>query len=83
MKIRAIIMAAGTGEKVWPYGEFRQKCTLPVCNTPIVRRLAQQLVNIGIEQISIVVGHYAQQVISVTADLPNVNFITQQTPLLI
>ena len=78
--IRAIILSAGVGNKVWPYGEFRQKCTLPVCNTPIVRRLAQQLVKIGIEQITIVVGHHAQQVISATADLPNVTFVTQKIP---
>ena len=24
----AIILAAGAGTKIWPYGEFRQKCTL-------------------------------------------------------
>ena len=62
----------------WPYGEFRQKCTLPICNIPIVRRLVQQLTQIGIEEIIVVVGHHAQQVISVTADLPNVTFVTQK-----
>ncbi|MBP98400.1 nucleotidyl transferase [Candidatus Poribacteria bacterium] len=79
MKTKAIILAAGLGKKVWPYGEFRQKCTLPVCNTPIVRRLVQQLIRIGIEQITIVIGSYGQQVISATADLSNVNFVTQQS----
>ncbi|MDP6595291.1 MAG: NDP-sugar synthase [Candidatus Poribacteria bacterium] len=79
MKTSAVILAAGSGGKVWPYGEFRQKCTLPVCNTPIVRRLAQQLSEIGVQRITIVVGHYGQQVIGVTADLPGVEFIEQKS----
>ena len=58
----AIVLAAGLGKKVWPYGEFRQKCTLPVANTPIVRRLVENLVQVGCEQVIVVVGHYAQQV---------------------
>ena len=79
MKTSAVILAAGSGGKVWPYGEFRQKCTLPICNTPIVRRLAQQLSEIGVHRITIVVGHYGQQVIGVTADLPGVEFIEQRS----
>ena len=79
MKTSAVILAAGSGEKVWPYGEFRQKCTLPVCNTPIVRRLTQQLSEVGVQQIAIVVGRYRQQVIGVTADLPGVEFIEQKS----
>ncbi len=76
----AIVLAAGFGRKVWPYGEFRQKCTIPVANTPIVRRLAQTLLEIGCEQIIVVIGHYAQQVRGAVADIPNVEFVTQNTP---
>ena len=74
----AIVLAAGLGRKVWPYGEFRQKCTIPVANTPIVRRLVENLVEVGCSQISVVVGHYAQQVRGALADMPNVEFVTQQ-----
>ncbi len=79
MSVNAVILSAGQGRKVWPYGEFRQKCTLPVCNTPIVRRLVRQLIEVGVEQVTVVVGHHAQQVISVTADTPNVTFVNQQS----
>ena len=78
MTTKAIILAAGHGSKIWPYGEFRQKCTLPVCNTPIVHRLAEQLIKIGVEQIVFVIGHYAQQVISATAELKGTTFVNQQ-----
>ena len=76
----AIVLAAGLGRKAWPYGEFRQKCTIPVGNTPIVRRLVESLVESGCQRILVVVGHHAQQVRGALADLPNVVFVTQHTP---
>ncbi len=76
----AIVLAAGLGRKVWPYGEFRQKCTIPVANTPIVRRLVEDLIEAGCQRIVVVVGHHAQQVRGALADLPNVVFVTQHSP---
>lgn len=73
----AIILAAGVGRKVWPYGEFRQKCTIPVANKPIIRRLVENLIEVGCSRIIVVVGHYAQQVRGAVADFPNVEFVTQ------
>ena len=73
----AIVLASGLGRKVWPYGEFRQKCTIPVANTPIVRRVVENLIEVGCERIVVVVGHYAQQVRGALADIPNVVFVTQ------
>jgi bifunctional UDP-N-acetylglucosamine pyrophosphorylase/glucosamine-1-phosphate N-acetyltransferase len=76
----AIVLAAGLGRKVWPYGEFRQKCTIPVANKPIIRHIVENLAEIGIDQIIVVVGHYAQQVRGAIADIPNVEFVTQHSP---
>ena len=73
----AIVLAAGLGRKVWPYGEFRQKCTIPVANKPIIRRIVENLKEVGIDRIIVVVGHYAQQVRGAVADIPNVEFVTQ------
>ena len=75
----AIVLAAGSGRKVWPYGEFRQKCTIPIANKPIVRRTVENLLEIGCQRIIVVVGHHAQQVRGVVGDIPNVVFVTQQT----
>ena len=74
----AIVLAAGSGRKVWPYGEFRQKCTIPIANKPIVRRIVEDLLEVGCEQIIVVVGHHAQQVRGAVADIPNIVFVTQQ-----
>ena len=73
----AIVLAAGLGRKVWPYGEFRQKCTIPVANKPIVRRIVENLLEVGCQRIIVVVGHHAQQVRGALADIPNVAFVTQ------
>ena len=75
----AIVLAAGLGRKVWPYGEFRQKCTIPVANKPIIRRIVEDLVEVGCLRIIVVVGHYAQQVRGAVADISNVEFVTQQS----
>ena len=77
MMNNAIVLAAGLGQKVWPYGEFRQKCTIPVANKPIVRRIVENLLEVGISRILVVVGHHAQQVRGTIADIPNVEFVTQ------
>ena len=73
----AIVLAAGEGTKVWPYGEYRQKCTIPIANVPIVRRLVRSLIEIGCEHIHVVVGHHAQQVKGAVADLRGVRFAEQ------
>ena len=75
----AIVLAAGLGRKVWPYGEFRQKCTIPVANQPIVRRAVENLLEVGCQRIIVVVGHHAQQVRGALADIPNVVFVTQHS----
>ena len=75
----AIVLAAGLGRKVWPYGEFRQKCTIPVANKPIVRRVVENLLAVGCKRIIVVVGHYAQQVRGALADIPNTVFVTQHS----
>ena len=76
----AIVLAAGLGRKAWPYGEFRQKCTIPVANKPIIRRIVESLIEIGCCRIIVVVGHYAQQVRGAIADIPNIEFVTQHSP---
>ncbi len=75
---KAVILAAGNGTKIWPYGEFRQKCTIPVANTPIVRRLVENLVEVGIKQIIVVVGHHKQQIRGAVGDFAEVKFLTQK-----
>ncbi len=52
----AVILAAGSGTKFWPYNVVRQKCAFPIANVPTVRRLAEALHTLGMERIVVVVG---------------------------
>jgi UDP-N-acetylglucosamine diphosphorylase / glucose-1-phosphate thymidylyltransferase / UDP-N-acetylgalactosamine diphosphorylase / glucosamine-1-phosphate N-acetyltransferase / galactosamine-1-phosphate N-acetyltransferase len=52
----AIILAAGNGTKFWPYNVVRQKAAFPIANVPLIRRLVDDLVAIGIDRICIVTG---------------------------
>jgi len=53
----AVILAAGTGSKFWPYNIVRQKAAFPIANVPAVRRMAEALVALGIKRLAVVVGH--------------------------
>lgn len=58
----AILLAAGSGTRIWPFGEVRNKCALPVANVPNVRRLADTLHEIGVRRLVVVVGTHAGSV---------------------
>lgn len=47
---------------MWPFAEVRNKCALPVCNVPNVRRLADSLAEIGVQRIVAVTGAEAGSV---------------------
>ena len=52
----AVLLAAGVGRKFWPYNEVRNKCAFPIANKPIIRRLAEQLLETGFTRLVVVVG---------------------------
>ncbi|HEY3283198.1 MAG TPA: NTP transferase domain-containing protein [Armatimonadota bacterium] len=57
MKLRAaVILAAGEGSRLWPFNEVRQKCAFPIAGVPLVRRLAEDLVRLGVGEVAVVVG---------------------------
>ncbi len=52
----AVILAAGSGTKLWPYATIRPKATVPICTRPLVALLAESLFGAGIERIHIASG---------------------------
>ncbi len=52
----AIILSAGQGLKFWPFNVVRQKTAFPIANVPMVRRLVDDLAQLGIERVRVVVG---------------------------
>ncbi|MFY7952714.1 MAG: NTP transferase domain-containing protein, partial [Armatimonadaceae bacterium] len=58
----AFVLAGGNGMRVWPAAETRNKAALPVGNTPLVRRVVEQLFEIGVENVVVGIGHHAPSV---------------------
>jgi len=58
----AIVLAAGRGERVWPYGDLRNKCALPVGGVPNIRLLVDALAQAGIRRVVVVIGPHAASV---------------------
>ncbi len=73
----AILLAAGEGRRAWPYCGIRQKVTVPIANEPMVRRLARQLRDLGVERFVVVTGHRSGAVRACLADIDNVRFVRQ------
>jgi len=55
--IRAFIMAAGKGTRMWPLTENRPKAMIPVLNKPIIEHILDPIVNAGIDRITILIGY--------------------------
>ncbi len=53
----AIILAAGKGTKIWPYGVVRPKSLLPVSNKSILEHQIETLQNAGIKHIKVATNY--------------------------
>lgn len=55
--MKAVILAAGEGKRMWPLTSFRPKVMLPLVNLPILEHLISQVISVGIREFILVVGH--------------------------
>jgi glucose-1-phosphate thymidylyltransferase len=60
--IRAIIPAAGIGKRMQPLTHTKPKVLLPLAGKPIIGHLISNLVNIGINDITVVIGYFGEKV---------------------
>lgn len=58
----AVILAAGTGSKMWPYGVVRPKAMLPVINRPLLGHNLEMLQSLGFEKIWVAAGTLSGQI---------------------
>jgi len=73
--IRAIIPAAGIGKRMRPLTLTRPKVLLPLAGRPIIGHLINDLVRIGVTEITVVVGYYHEKVEEYCKKaFPEVNF---------
>lgn len=60
--MRAAILAAGQGTRLEPITHTIPKCLVPVGGVPLLDRMIGRLVEAGVEEIVVVVGHLADRV---------------------
>lgn len=60
--MKAIILAAGVGKRLWPVTQHRPKCLIEMGGRTLLSRYLEVLASIGIRQVAIVVG-YKQELI--------------------
>ncbi|MCU0611789.1 MAG: NDP-sugar synthase [Candidatus Eisenbacteria bacterium] len=62
MKVKALLLAAGKGTRLWPLTEVRAKAAVPYRGVPLVRTLARQLLAAGINDIAVNLHHLPDSV---------------------
>jgi len=72
--MRAIIPAAGVGERLRPLTLTRPKVLLPVADKPIIGHIYDRIILSGIRDVTVIVGYKAQQVIDYSESNFNLNF---------
>jgi len=55
--MKALILAAGKGDRFHPFSYYRPKPLFPIANRPLIEYTVRTLVKLGVGEIGIVVGH--------------------------
>ena len=55
--MKAVILAAGKGERLQPLTDYKPKAMLPICNKPLIDYQIEMLRKHGVEEIAVVVGY--------------------------
>jgi NDP-sugar pyrophosphorylase family protein len=66
--MHAVVMAAGEGRRMRPLTERWAKSILPIDGRPVIGTLLRDLAETGVEQVTIVTGHLAEQVEKLVGD---------------
>ena len=59
---KAIILAAGVGDRLQPFTQQFPKCLAPVCDVPILVSTLTHLSDVGVSEVVIVVGHHKEKI---------------------
>jgi choline kinase len=60
--MKAVILAAGVGKRLWPVTQHRPKCLIEIGGQPLLHRYLQSLAEAGVTRADVVVG-YKQEMI--------------------
>lgn len=66
--LRAILLAAGAGSRLWPYTQTRPKPMVPVAGRPILAWLVDAVREAGVDELHVVVGYKGNRIRSFLED---------------
>jgi bifunctional UDP-N-acetylglucosamine pyrophosphorylase/glucosamine-1-phosphate N-acetyltransferase len=66
--LKAVVLAAGEGSRIWPLAERRPKHLLPVGGKPILSHLIESLAKNSVKEVLVVVGFQNEQIRSTLGD---------------
>src|SRR5215831_11989340 len=82
--MKAVVLAAGKGERFWPLTETRPKPLLPIGNKPILEHTLEALVHAGVKEAVLVVNYKAEMIQKRFGDGTsigcNIEYVTQASP---
>lgn len=67
--MKAVIMAAGNGVRMWPLTETRPKCLLPIVGKPITYHQIRELAAAGVNEFIFVVREKKEQIVAYVSSL--------------
>ena len=79
---KAIILAAGVGDRLRPFTQQFPKCLVPVNGVPILVNALTHLSDVGVKEVVIVVGHHKEKIyesIGDTFQSVNVSYIESES----
>jgi dTDP-glucose pyrophosphorylase len=63
-----VILAAGKGSRMYPFGERMPKPLLPILNRPLIDHQLEAMAGAGIRRVIIVVGYYGFEIVRAVGD---------------
>ena len=67
-KYQGVILAAGHGSRMGPFGEEMPKPIVPICNKPLLAYQLEYMKSVGIDEVFIVIGHLGHRITQTLGD---------------
>ena len=61
-KYQGVILAAGQGARMGPFGQLFPKPIVPICNKPLLVYQLEYMRQIGIHEVLVVIGHLGERI---------------------
>lgn len=82
--MKAVVLAAGKGVRLWPLTETRPKPLLPIANKPVLQHTLEGLRDAGIRQVVIVINYMGETIRQKLGDGSSlkceIEYVKQRTP---